>query len=36
VKDGFIEVGNNPGLGVEIKVDAARQYLPSEDKNFFD
>lgn len=36
VKDGFIEVGNNPGLGIGIKVDAARQYLPLEDKNFFE
>lgn len=36
VKDGFIEVGDNPGLGIEIKADAARKYLPTEDQNFFD
>lgn len=36
VKNGFIEVGNRPGLGIEINADAARQYLPEGDKEFFD
>ena len=36
VKDGFIEVWDRPGLGVEINAAAARQYLPEGDKDFFD
>jgi L-alanine-DL-glutamate epimerase-like enolase superfamily enzyme len=36
VKDGLIEVWDRPGLGVEFNVKAAKQYLPEEDKNFFD
>jgi L-alanine-DL-glutamate epimerase-like enolase superfamily enzyme len=36
VKNGHIEVWDNPGLGVEINVEAARQYLREEDKDFFD
>jgi len=36
VKEGQIEVWNRPGLGLEINVKAARQYLSEEDKNFFD
>jgi len=36
VKDGFIEVWDRPGLGVEINAEAARQYLPEGDQNFFD
>jgi L-alanine-DL-glutamate epimerase-like enolase superfamily enzyme len=36
VKDGFIEVWDRPGLGVELKPEAARQYLPEEDQDFFD
>jgi L-alanine-DL-glutamate epimerase-like enolase superfamily enzyme len=36
VKDGFIEVSDKPGLGVDFIVKAARQYLSEEDKNFFD
>ncbi len=36
VKDGFIEVWDTPGLGVDIDVEAARQYLCEEDKDFFD
>lgn len=36
VKSGLIEVWDKPGLGVEINVKAARQYLAEEDKNFFD
>lgn len=36
VKDGHIEVWDRPGLGVEINPEAARQYLPPGDKDFFD
>jgi L-alanine-DL-glutamate epimerase-like enolase superfamily enzyme len=36
VKDGFIEVWDRPGLGVEINAEATRQYLPERDKDFFD
>jgi L-alanine-DL-glutamate epimerase-like enolase superfamily enzyme len=36
VKDGFIEVWDRPGMGVEINAEAARQYLPDGDKDFFD
>ncbi|HEU5099814.1 MAG TPA: mandelate racemase/muconate lactonizing enzyme family protein [Roseiflexaceae bacterium] len=36
VKDGFIEVWDRPGLGVEINAEAAREYLPEGDKDFFD
>ncbi|WP_038040270.1 mandelate racemase/muconate lactonizing enzyme family protein [Thermorudis peleae] len=36
VRDGFIEVWDRPGLGVEFNVDAARQYLRPEDADFFD
>jgi L-alanine-DL-glutamate epimerase-like enolase superfamily enzyme len=36
VKNGLIDVWDKPGLGVEINVKAAKQYLAEEDKNFFD
>jgi L-alanine-DL-glutamate epimerase-like enolase superfamily enzyme len=36
VRNGFIEVWDRPGLGVEINAEAARRYLPEEDKAFFD
>ncbi|HEX2032688.1 MAG TPA: mandelate racemase/muconate lactonizing enzyme family protein [Chloroflexota bacterium] len=36
VKDGFIEVWDRPGLGVDFNVAAARQYLAPEDQDFFD
>lgn len=36
VKDGFIEVWDKPGMGVELNEKAARKYLPEEDKDFFD
>lgn len=36
VKEGFIEVWDKPGLGVEFKVEAAKKYLSQEDKDFFD
>ncbi len=36
VKDGFIEVWDRPGLGVELNAEAARPYLPEGDEGFFD
>ncbi|MBI1776027.1 MAG: mandelate racemase/muconate lactonizing enzyme family protein [Proteobacteria bacterium] len=36
VKDGFIEVWDRPGLGVEFDVAKAKQHLAAEDKAFFD
>jgi L-alanine-DL-glutamate epimerase-like enolase superfamily enzyme len=36
VKDGFIEVWDRPGLGVDINPKAARKYLPDGDEGFFD
>ena len=36
VKDGFIEVWDRPGLGVDFKVDAAKAHLNDEDTDFFD
>jgi L-alanine-DL-glutamate epimerase-like enolase superfamily enzyme len=36
VKDGFIEVWDKPGLGVEINAEAARKYLLPGDEDFFD
>jgi L-alanine-DL-glutamate epimerase-like enolase superfamily enzyme len=36
VKDSFIDVWDTPGLGVDFDVDAARQYLPEGDEDFFD
>jgi len=36
VKDGFIEVWDRPGLGVELNVDATMPYLSEEDKGFFE
>jgi L-alanine-DL-glutamate epimerase-like enolase superfamily enzyme len=36
VKDSFIEVWDRPGLGVNIIPEAAKQYLPEEDREFFD
>jgi L-alanine-DL-glutamate epimerase-like enolase superfamily enzyme len=36
VKDGFIEVWDRPGLGVDINPRAARKYLPDGDEDFFD
>jgi len=35
VKDGFVEVGKKPGLGVEFNEKVARKYLKEEDKDFF-
>lgn len=36
VKDGFIQVWDRPGLGVDFKIDAALCYLSPEDAGFFD
>ena len=36
VKNGLIEVWDRPGLGVEIIAEAAQQYLPAGDEDFFD
>jgi L-alanine-DL-glutamate epimerase-like enolase superfamily enzyme len=36
VKDGFIEVWDRPGLGVEFIVDKARKYLNVGEEDFFD
>jgi len=36
VKDGFIEVWDRPGMGVEFNEKAARKYLPEGDEAFFD
>jgi L-alanine-DL-glutamate epimerase-like enolase superfamily enzyme len=36
VKDGFIEVWDKPGLGVDFNVEKARQYLGEQDRGFFD
>lgn len=35
-KNGFVEVWDKPGLGIEINTKVARQYLNDEDKKFFD
>jgi L-alanine-DL-glutamate epimerase-like enolase superfamily enzyme len=36
VKNGFIEVWDRPGLGVDFCVDLARQHLVEGDEDFFD
>ena len=36
VKDGFIEVWDTPGLGVDFNVEKAQQYLPDGDEDFFE
>jgi L-alanine-DL-glutamate epimerase-like enolase superfamily enzyme len=36
VKDGFIEVWDRPGMGVEINPERARQYMHPDDTGFFD
>jgi L-alanine-DL-glutamate epimerase-like enolase superfamily enzyme len=36
VKDGFIEVWDSPGLGVQFNVEKANAYLPEGDRGFFD
>ncbi len=36
VKDGFIEVWDRPGMGIEFNQEAAKKCLPEEDAAFFD
>ncbi len=36
VEDSHIKVWDRPGLGVELNAEAARQYLPEGDEDFFD
>jgi L-alanine-DL-glutamate epimerase-like enolase superfamily enzyme len=36
VEDGFVRVGDAPGLGVTFDVEAAKAYLAPEDQDFFD
>ena len=36
VHDGFIDVWDTPGMGVELNEEAARKYLLEEDADFFD
>jgi len=36
VKDGFIEVWDRPGMGVDLIPEKASAYLKEEDKDFFD
>jgi L-alanine-DL-glutamate epimerase-like enolase superfamily enzyme len=36
VREGFIEVWDRPGMGVDLAADAARKYLPEGDEDFFD
>jgi L-alanine-DL-glutamate epimerase-like enolase superfamily enzyme len=36
VKQGFIEVWDRPGLGVDFNVEAAKAHLTNEDRGFFD
>ena len=35
VKDGFIEVWDRPGMGVDLIPEKAQAYLSEEDKDFF-
>ena len=35
VKDGFIEVWDRPGMGVELIPEAAQPYLSDADRDFF-
>ena len=36
VRDGFVDVWNRPGMGVNLVPEAARAYLSEEDRDFFD
>jgi L-alanine-DL-glutamate epimerase-like enolase superfamily enzyme len=36
VKDGFIEVWDRPGMGIDLNEKAAKKYLREEDQGFFD
>jgi L-alanine-DL-glutamate epimerase-like enolase superfamily enzyme len=35
VRDGFIEVWDRPGMGVDLDEEATRPYLPEGDEDFF-
>jgi L-alanine-DL-glutamate epimerase-like enolase superfamily enzyme len=35
VKDGFIDVWDRPGMGIDFVPEAARQVLSDEDRDFF-
>jgi L-alanine-DL-glutamate epimerase-like enolase superfamily enzyme len=35
VKDSFIEVWDRPGMGVTFRIEAAKQHLSEEDRDFF-
>jgi L-alanine-DL-glutamate epimerase-like enolase superfamily enzyme len=35
VQNGFIEVWDRPGMGVDFNVEAAREHLPEGDRDFF-
>ena len=35
VRDGFIDVWDRPGMGVDLNVEAATPYLPEGDEDFF-
>jgi len=35
VKDGFIDVPDRPGMGVELIPEQAKRYLAPEDADFF-
>jgi L-alanine-DL-glutamate epimerase-like enolase superfamily enzyme len=36
VRDGFIDVWDRPGMGLDFKVEAAAAHLSEEDRGFFD
>jgi len=36
VRDGFIDVWDRPGMGVDFNIPAARAYLSDEDRDFFE
>ena len=36
VKDGFIDVWDRPGMGVDLIPEEAKKYLRDEDAGFFD
>ena len=36
IQDGFVTVGDRPGLGVAFDPEAAKAYLSEEDAGFFD
>jgi L-alanine-DL-glutamate epimerase-like enolase superfamily enzyme len=35
VRDGFVDVWDRPGMGVDLKPEAVSAYLPDEDRDFF-